>query len=415
MTRQLVNSRQNGVGTGTSFIASGDTTITPYFGTVNLYIVDKFGINTPNFRALQKSKVTLPVNPYTLKREVHKGAVGAFTVRERDGDFYPGTGTRYEGVVEDQIVQSDFQPVYFDSVEIAACDAIARNKILLKLKDQKINLAQAFAERKQTANLIASTATRLASMLVALRNGNLTAAAKALGVAALTGRKAKGFKRQYKSDVEGAAARALLEMRYGWQPLLNDVYGAAELLAQQHYGPPRGRAVSQHTIRKGFRASKVVPLQYATEEFHQIEHTTKYVIGFSIGNVGLQSLSSLGITNPALLLYELTPWSFVVDWFIPLGNWISTWDATFGLDFSHGSVTNVDKSDVDRQFAANNVMRTYSVINGLARGSSKCLFISRGKLIQFPDNATPAFKNPFSTQHAQNAIALLQQTFLKKR
>ncbi len=30
-----------------------------------------------------------------------------------------------------------------------------------------------------------------------------------------------------------------------------------------------------------------------------------------------------GLTDPSSVLWELTPWSFVIDWFIPIGNYLN--------------------------------------------------------------------------------------------
>jgi hypothetical protein len=51
-----------------------------------------------------------------------------------------------------------------------------------------------------------------------------------------------------------------------------------------------------------------------------------------IRDASLKQLSQLGITNPALLVWELIPYSFVIDWLIPVGDFLSSLDALVGVE-----------------------------------------------------------------------------------
>jgi hypothetical protein len=52
---------------------------------------------------------------------------------------------------------------------------------------------------------------------------------------------------------------------------------------------------------------------------------------------GLRTLNQLGLLNPLSLIYELTPWSFVVDWFVPIGPVLNALTAPAGLIFVSGT------------------------------------------------------------------------------
>jgi len=47
----------------------------------------------------------------------------------------------------------------------------------------------------------------------------------------------------------------------------------------------------------------------------------------------------ISLGNPMELAWELIPFSFVVDWFLPIGNWISALDATLHVTGTWGTVT----------------------------------------------------------------------------
>jgi hypothetical protein len=119
--------------------------------------------------------------------------------------------------------------------DASSIDRKARDKLLENLKDQKVNLAQAFVEREETVKTVASTAKTIASVLTNLHKGNFSGAAKALGIKPPK-RGQRKFLKEYANDTANAVGNGWLALQYGWKPLLNDVYGAAETLAQASLG-----------------------------------------------------------------------------------------------------------------------------------------------------------------------------------
>jgi len=56
-----------------------------------------------------------------------------------------------------------------------------------------------------------------------------------------------------------------------------------------------------------------------------------------------QSAKMLGLTNPAEVVWELVPLSFVVDMVLPFGAFLSSLNADAGLKFQAGCVTQMSK------------------------------------------------------------------------
>lgn len=52
-------------------------------------------------------------------------------------------------------------------------------------------------------------------------------------------------------------------------------------------------------------------------------------------------LSRWGLSNPVASAYELLPFSVVLDWALPVGQWLSALDADNGYTFKGGSVSHV--------------------------------------------------------------------------
>jgi hypothetical protein len=144
----------------------------------------------------------------------------------------------------------------------------------------------------------------------------------------------------------------------------------------------------------------------------------KFTLYYAVPNEFLKTLSEGGITNPALVAWELLPWSFVVDWFLPIGNFISSWDAVAGLQYQKGAKTTCWENFQDGTKAG----RTLTLNNGqtiLKTESSQWLtyhsvHIQRAPQGSFPSPALPEFKNPVSPEHMANLLALLISTFGRK-
>lgn len=367
--------------------------------------------STPKFRQRQKQG-TLPSNPFTFdKNEIEYGH-GAWITRypkSNGGLIYKSSVGNVNGLYG--IGSNTGQVAIVTTALAASMDAAARNKLRLKLKDQKVNLAQAFAERAMTADLIATTASRIAKAYSNLRKGNFPGAAEALGVHAAS-RATRRYRKNFERSQSKAAAGGWLELQYGWMPLLNDVYGSAEFLANKQYPAIRGRVVAVEQVD--------LPLDTNSdqEQFIVTNHaTTKYVVRYvvyaSTSSVALQTTAQAGITNPALLAWELLPYSFVADWFLPIGNWISSWDATLGLDFEKGSKTIFEQRSAEVSIVGTKKpdVSGYTYDGTWSHSRSTRTLVTRTVLSSFPMPGLPSFKNPVSLTHAANAIALVRQVF----
>lgn len=220
-------------------------------------------------------------------------------------------------------------------------------------RESTFNLGIALAESRETIGLIAYTATRIASSFKALRKGRIHDAFSALGISdnKRLPYKVRGFEssnittRQFKRALTRRslkaknrlkfASNAWLEMRYGWTPLIYDVYGGAESIAKLLHDNREDVTLSAfYKISEQLvpSSSNFVGSGFGT-------HIFRYDCAFQISNPKLRNTSSLGLTNPALIAWELVPFSFVFDWFLPVGNWLENLKALEGLSFQSGTKT----------------------------------------------------------------------------
>lgn len=210
----------------------------------------------------------------------------------------PGDGLHERGLLEDW----------------RTCDSRLRSRI----KDAKANAAIALAERKQTLSLVSSSIGTILKTYRSFRGGTIFANI-IRGVQ--TPRTVK----------EKELANRWLEYSFGWKPLMADIYGFTEEINQSlREGFPRYEATSQ-TVRKGSNSATIG--RFGTS-FHSFEETVSMRVKarYQVKNAAVKRLSQLGITNPLEVAWELVPFSFVIDWFIPVGDFISSLDALVGVD-----------------------------------------------------------------------------------
>jgi hypothetical protein len=124
----------------------------------------------------------------------------------------------------------------------------------------------------------------------------------------------------------------------------------------------------------------------------------------------LATFASLGLTNPLELIWERIPYSFVVDWFLPIGGWLSTLDADFG--WTHRATCSTAFTRVKAQGTpyANPDSTNFEIQNNTSGFFEEAFRMYRSTGGP-PPVGLPHFKNPFSSTHLANALSLLAVAF----
>lgn len=385
----------------------------------------KVATATPNWKALVKSGARLKPLPYLISESVTLGEpwgsydVGSMKLRSKAVVGTPRATVVYYPLSHSNRATWYYVDDYMSPPLPAPLVQQARNlavlKLLAEIKDGKVNLAQAYAESSQVHKLIGETAIKLAGVFQHLRKGQLLAAASILGLR-VGKRKATRYTKSYQrakdpASIENMLANGVLAVQYGIKPLISDVIGAAELLAQKVSREIVSEARVSKTLRFNDQKSKTkVNATWNSYEPYTVSAQcqsscvvrVKVQVTYAKGNELVHTAKQMGMSNIPLLAWELLPWSFVIDWFIPIGNYLSTLDATLGLDFVEGHVsTKYDIHHVRSQVVNGGVSIPYS------SSSFRESKFQREVLTSFPTATFPSFKNPVSIEHAINAIALL--------
>jgi hypothetical protein len=294
---------------------------------------------------------------------------------------------------------------------------VAYNKALMRLADKcglsiEANLAQDLAQYGQTTRLFYNTCFRIAGAVKSLRRKQFATAVDYLwhGQNLKSANRAKGRLSNTKTLAEN-----LLELQYGWKPLLKDVEGSIRALKQYLAADShivmvgRGSAREKSTVTTDiiWQGSSVGKLETVYSS------TTKFGLRYKVSDPLKSFAAQLGFTNPVNLVWEMLPWSFVWDWALPIGTWLELMSSFDGLSFQDGFCTRFTKQFVSADIHYNGRLPAatgcYSRV--LGRYNRRYYVVNRTKLTAFPAPVKPKFKNPITKTHVVNGLALLRTAF----
>lgn len=281
--------------------------------------------NTPNYSTIGRDN--LPMNGYAdyVIETSQSQYLGDYTI-QADGliTYHTPVGPRNEIGVLYSALSAQLN-AFQDATR--PTDDVMRNRLLVKAlaktADAKVNLAVTLAEASKTSSLILNRANRVYRAWRSFRRGDFKGVASVLNISPTR------------------VHKTWLEYKYGWMPLVMDVKNGAEFFAQQHVGRPLRFSVDATEEMDFSEVGKNIgpygsggdpwpdPIKYQT-----LRYKTKYrlKIFLEVTNPNLSALQQLGLTNPALVAWELVPFSFVFDWFCQVGDWLQGLTALHGLN-----------------------------------------------------------------------------------
>lgn len=278
-----------------------------------------------------------------------------------------------------------------------------------KAKDATANWAQMLAEAGKTYNLAISTLETLRRAVKALKRGNLKQVIRTLGLPL-------GDKRVLRSDPTKPLAQRWLELQYGWKPLYLDLQKSLyDATLRTYLGGPKfrvvgnGRDFNQQVTDWNFAQN----VYAETRSFKGTTSFSKCILEFECDSTVLDDLGRMGLTNPVSLAWELVPFSFVVDWFLPIGTFLETLDLSNALVFRRGMLSTIRRQKTVITYQKN---RNFSLASGGsfqvsgAETHSKVSF-ARSVFDLLPAQPYPRIKNPFTPGHFYNALALFRNSF----
>lgn len=206
-------------------------------------------------------------------------------------------------------------------------------------------------------------------------------------------------------------ANKWLEYQYGWKPLVQDLYGAAQevnrvlpshlrIVKQAHHAYNLGIVISPGRIGFG----REIRSEYYN---NRVRFDTKWQIKPSV----LTTLGNFGSLNPVSMAWELLPYSFVVDWMIDIGGYLRNLETAivYANQFKSGYVTEGVKRVYQNTLSGYKTnpdgSQSYYALAGTAWDTQK----KRTVLGSIPYPRVPRFEAHLGWQRIVSAASLVSQ------
>lgn len=281
--------------------------------------------------------------------------------------------------------------------------AKATSKAYDRLREGRTSLSETLAEAVTTYRMLVQSSLTLLSTLRSIRNGQWHLIPKQFGY-------------QFGSNgrLLRAPANAYLQYHFGWKPLMEDIYGSAVLLKKLASGSTpflihaKGTSVKEYSFSSKYWSNlwhfgDNVTAPMDSTLYKTGRKVTRCYLSGVVSSKRLQFLSNVGFTNPLSLAWNLIPYSFVIDWFMPIGNVLESLIPPGGVDFFGGCYN----------MSTDAKCHTHCQPVGNGWGPGWDLHLSGYEFLRARQTAwpivNPYIKSPFSDSHSTTAVALLTQ------
>lgn len=261
---------------------------------------------------------------------------------------------------------------------ITGVELLLANKLLGKVGAFEFNPGVSAVEAKETSSMLKDVPRKVKSSALAVyksamyvRKGRFK---KAFSTLRLANTKAGRSTSKWRFDpflfqrirkvrtVNGDwISAAWLEFRYGWQPLLSDIHSALKWIDNEC--KKQNATVVRFVCRKAALASDT-PLYISGSWRYTVNRVSKrkeQLIAYVMRENSLSESIDWAMLDPSVLAWELLPFSFMADWFIDFGSWLTAQAALRKLKAVYVRTTTT------HQIVANLVIDTRYVPSGVKK------------------------------------------------
>lgn len=198
-------------------------------------------------------------------------------------------------------------------------------------------------------------------------------------------------------------ANNFLEVHFGWSPLVSDIHDAMSVLTSPvKPAVVKGRGASDYVVTRDNYPPPAGSWSQGSEWKWRAK--VQHLAHVEVSNPNIALANRLGFLNPASVAWELVPYSFVVDWFVNVGQVLSCWSDLFGYSVTNPMTTSYLTVDFKTTFAMTPVQ---AKMTGQAYSIGRVLSLTR------PTPYVKPFKG-FSVVRGLTAMALLVQKLPKR-
>jgi hypothetical protein len=203
---------------------------------------------------------------------------------------------------------------WFTSTQKGTLQIDCQQKTLDKARNMKVNVPVMLAEGRLTVRMLADTLQTLGRAYRNFRRGRFRQAAETLGI----------------PTPSKTASNHWLAYQYGWMPLISDAKGLSHVAEKGLIDPARGprfRVASETLMYQDFDFTQNQGASFWTGGLTRyrgqdvVVAKTGLLLEFTPNASGFNSVG-MGTFDPLLVAWELTPFSFVFDWFVDVGSYL---------------------------------------------------------------------------------------------
>lgn len=356
-------------------LVKGVESSSPSFGNATIETFDGVSSSTPKVKPKVKPYVYVKPNVYSFRKVTRDYCSGEMLLIERPSPTFTSY-TMQTGIAAPGSLYEMLPPFVDDSY----------NQALSKLYEQmrgSLDLSVALGEHSATLKMF-KAASKLSRYILQLHPKHW--------------------------------AKHWLEYKYGWSPLVSDLYATVQEFSR--VVPTLLTLKSKATIRDSgeFKVSQS-STDYHTAATWEASGRTRFGVVWEPSTSTLSTLARLSSLNPASIAWELTPFSFVFDWFVDVGSYIRDLESSIVLagGFRSGFVTTTTKTTIFTKITGLGQISSVRSTNGQSNGCYTVKTMNRKVLLNLPRPDIPRFKPRLGPSRLITSAALLKTLFLSEK
>ena len=357
--------------------------------------------NTPGFRSKRQSRTK--TRPADLPMNLYTDLVRQTPIPEpKKLRFWPDVW--YPNYFE---ITGCLTPMFQDApnMETTLLRNILFNEAVAqlpaKMNGTSFNLPLFIAEAHKTVSMIGEMATDVAKFLQAISRG------------------------QKKIWTQRQVDGLYMEYRYGWRLLVRDIVDACKAIydamrggvLQKATSYAKSSSVSSGSLGDYWISDPNIGITGTVIRKTDALSEVRITLYYRDDHPWTGTLQQFGISNPFLLGWEVIPLSFVVDWVLNVGGFLSSIDAFLGKAFVKGCVSY--KVTHKNSYSLENIRglkgaRPLVDKNTLSGYDQVVTAYRREPLTSFPSAKLPTINVNLNMNRAMDGIALMKQAWIPK-
>lgn len=222
------------------------------------------------------------------------------------------------------------------------------NQLLEKLNNQAIDLGTILGEALPTVRYVAYRGAQLARLGLCIVSGRWKRSIKMI----VSKRKFNKIRKRHIKDngfdAGSFVAASLLEFNFAIRPMVKDIADVTSLYLDPMAVAKTLRFVASSSVNHSDRHHSSVG---DTSSTNTINGIARKKIVYSISDPDAVARKAFGLQNPARVIWEILPFSWLIDYVVNVGGWIGAMTAADGLTFQHGYLSFKGKENFSSSYS----------------------------------------------------------------